>query len=179
MAMPSWARAFPGTAAQVRGARRFVESLLDRSPFLDDAVTIVSELVTNAILHTRSGKPGGLVIVQVTRWRLGVRTAVTDQGSPDSPVIRDSDPCCQPELPESGTGLYLVGHLAERLDWHEEASGRTIYAILGTRPPEHYYYPQPRGLASRSPDGGGGRVREPVPLRDAPDHAVAPGVLTP
>lgn len=178
MVMPSWARAFPGTAAQVRSARRFVESLLDGSPFRDDAITIVSELVTNAILHTRSGQPGGLVIVQVTRWFLGVRTAVTDQGSPDCPVIRDSNPCSQPELPESGTGLYLVGHLAERLDWHEEASGRTIYAMLGTGPPEHYY-PQPRGQAGRSAGGGGGHAREPVPLLDPPDHAVAPGVLTP
>jgi len=134
-AIPSWARAFPGTAQQVRAARRFVASLLDGSPFCDDAVIVVSELFTNAVRHTDSGKPGGLVVVQVSRWLLGVRVAVTDQGSGKRPVIHDPGPC--PGLAESGHGLYLVGHLAERLDWHDDASGRTIHAILGTHPPEH------------------------------------------
>jgi serine/threonine-protein kinase RsbW len=134
-AMPSWARVFPGTAQQVGAARRFVAALLDGSPFCADAVLIVSELVTNALLHSRSGHPGGLVTVQVTRWRLGVRIAVTDQGSPDNPVIRDAGPGC--EMAESGHGLYMVCHLAEHLDWHDDASGRTIHAILGQHPPAH------------------------------------------
>ena len=63
LAKPSWARAFPGTPRQVGAARRFVASLLDGSPFCDDAVVVVSELFTNALLHTDSGKPGGLVVV--------------------------------------------------------------------------------------------------------------------
>jgi serine/threonine-protein kinase RsbW len=128
LAMPFWARAFPGTPRQVGAARRFVAALLDGSPFCADAVIIVSELVTNAIRHTNSGKPGGLVIVQVSRWLLGVRVAVTDQGSGQRPVIHDPDPC--PGLAESGHGLYLAGHLAA-LDWHDDASGRTIHAVLG------------------------------------------------
>ena len=134
-AMPSWARVFPGTPQQVGAARRFVAALLDGSPFRDNALIIVSELVTNALLHSRSGNPGGLVTVQVTRWLLGVRIAVTDQGSPNSPVIRDTGPGRQ--IAESGHGLYMVSHLAEHLDWHDDASGRTIHAILGTHPPEH------------------------------------------
>ena len=59
------------------------------SPFRDDAIVVLSELFINAVLHTDSGKPGGLVTVQVTRWRQGVRIAVTDQGSLSQPVIRD------------------------------------------------------------------------------------------
>lgn len=150
-AMPSWARALPGTAQQAMAARRFVLSLLDGSPFRDDAVLVLSELFTNAVLHTASGKPGGLVIVQVSRWRLGVRIAVTDQGSPSQPVIRD--PGASSELAENGNGLYLVGHLAGHLDWHDDASGRTISAVLGTLPPEHHP-PQPAtqpGEPSRLP----------------------------
>ena len=134
-AMPSWARVFPGTPQQVGAARRFAAALLDGSPFREDAALVVSELVTNALLHSRSGHPGGLVTVQVTRWRLGVRIAVTDQGSPNSPVIRDAGPGRQ--MAESGHGLYMVCHLAACLDWHDDASGRTIHAILGTHPPEH------------------------------------------
>lgn len=87
-----WARAFPGIPRHAGSARRFVAGLLDGSPFCDDAAVVLSELFTNALLHTASGGPGGLVIVQVTRWRHGVRIAVTDQGSSAEPVIRD--PAC-------------------------------------------------------------------------------------
>ena len=126
-----WARAFPGTPGQVGEARRFVAHLLAGSPFYDDAVVVLSELFTNAVLHTTSGQPGGLVIVQVTRWRHGVRIAVTDQGSSAEPVIRD--PAGMPA--ESGHGLYLAAHLAQHLDWHDDASGRTVAAVLGQQLP--------------------------------------------
>ncbi len=135
-ALPSWARAFPGTAQQARAARQFVAALLTGSPFCDDAVLVLSELFTNAVLHTNSGKPGGLVIVQISRWRLGVRIAVTDQGSSSPPVISDPNACG--DHAESGNGLYMVSHLAGRLDWHDDASGRTICAILGRLLPEHH-----------------------------------------
>src|ERR1700733_1179320 len=124
LAKPSWARAFPGTPRQVGAARRFVASLLDGSPFCDDAVVVVSELFTNALLHTASGKSGGLVVVQVTRWLLGVRVAVTDQGSAKRPVIGGGGSCEQ--AAESGHGLFLVSRLAEHLGWHDAPSGRPI-----------------------------------------------------
>jgi serine/threonine-protein kinase RsbW len=125
----SWARAFPGTPVNAGPARRFVAGLLDGSPFGEDAAVVLSELFTNALLHTASGQPGGLVIVQVTRWRHGVRIAVTDQGSSAEPVI--SDPASAEVPAESGHGLYLAAHLAQRLDWHDDASGRTVAAVLG------------------------------------------------
>jgi len=133
MVMSSWARAFPGTPDQARTARRFAASLLDGSPFSDDAVAIVSELFTNALAHTASGEPGGLVVVQLTRWRLGVRIAVTDQGSGKHPVIRHPHP--RGELTENGSGLFIVRQLSQQLDWHDDASGRTVHATLGTHPP--------------------------------------------
>ena len=89
-ALSSWARAFPGVPRQVKVARHFVAALLDGSPRRDDAVIVISELFTNALQHTQSGQPGGLVVVQVSRWRQGVRIAVTDQGSPQRPVIRNT-----------------------------------------------------------------------------------------
>jgi serine/threonine-protein kinase RsbW len=125
--------------------------LLDRSPFRDDAVLVLSELFTNAIMHSNSGKPGGLVVVQISRWQLGVRIAVTDQGSLNQPVIRDPGACS--DLAESGNGLYLAAQLARRLDWHDDSSGRTIAALLGRLPPEHYPPPpatRPGELLERS-----------------------------
>jgi len=109
-------------------------------------VVILSELFTNALLHTASGKPGGLVVVQVSRWRHGVRIAVTDQGSSGQPVIRDPSASAGPA--ENGNGLYLVAHLAGRLDWHDDASGRTIAAILGQLPPQPRPCTQAPGPAS-------------------------------
>lgn len=135
-ALSMWARAFPGAAQQAIAARRFALSLLDGSPFRDDAVLVLSELFTNAILHSDSGKPGGLIVVQISRWRLGVRIAVTDQGSGNQPVIRDPGACS--DLAESGNGLYLAAQLAGGLDWHDDASGRTIAATFGRLPPEHH-----------------------------------------
>jgi anti-sigma regulatory factor (Ser/Thr protein kinase) len=134
LAVPSWARAFPGAPQQVRAARMFATSLLAGSPFCDDAVLVISELFTNAIVHTDSGKPGGLVIVQISRWLLGVRIAVTDQGSARQPAIRAARPGQHPA--EHGRGLQLVTCTAEHLDWHDDASGRTVYATLGTASPD-------------------------------------------
>jgi hypothetical protein len=149
-ALASWARAFPGIPRHAGSARRFVGGLLDGSPFRDDAVVVLSELFTNALLHTASGGPGGLVIVQVTRWRHGVRIAVTDQGSSAEPVISDPEGA---EVPaESGHGLYLAAHLAQRLDWHDDASGRTVAAVLG----------QPLPTPSGPPSGRPGTASVPV-----------------
>ena len=140
----SWARAFPGTAEQVGAARRFTADLLMGLPLLDDALIVVSELITNAVLHTESGKPGGLVTVQVSRWRHGVRIAVTDQGSRGTPVI--CDPAAAGGLTGNGNGLWMVSCLASHLDWHDDASGRTVHAILGKLPPRHHPAPAPGGL---------------------------------
>jgi anti-sigma regulatory factor (Ser/Thr protein kinase) len=128
-AVSSWARAFPGSPRQVSAARQFVASALDGSPWREDAVIVVSELFTNALRHTQSGQPGGLVVVGVSQWPQGVRVAVTDQGSANQPVIRNPGPNRQPV--DSGNGLYLVACLSGRLEWHEDAWGRTVCAVLG------------------------------------------------
>ncbi|HEV2375991.1 MAG TPA: ATP-binding protein [Streptosporangiaceae bacterium] len=150
--VPSWAQVFPGTPGQVRTARRFVAGLLKGSPLLDDAMVVLSELFTNALCHTVSGRPGGLVTVQVSRWRLGVRIAVTDQGSISEPAIRHPAGCGEPI--ENGHGLYLAASLASRLGWHDDARGRTVVAVLGELPPGH---------SGRSPQCVGDEARSGVP----------------
>ena len=147
--LASWARAFPGAPGHVGEARRFVADLLVGSPFRDDAIVVLSELFTNAVLHTDSGKTGGLVTVQVTRWRQGVRIAVTDQGSLSQPVIRD--PGASGEPPDCGRGLYLAAQLAGHLAWHDEPSGRTIAAAFGKVTPEYTHL---RSCGISNPVGG-------------------------
>ena len=160
-AMSSWARAFPGVPCQVSLARRFVSALLEGSPLRDDAVIVISELFTNALQHTDSGRPGGLVVVQFSRWRQGVRIAVTDQGSAQRPVIRSTGPASHDKaaainatrvsmdplsaddadaIPaDCGHGLFMVSCLAEHLDWHDDAARphrpRRARPPPGRRPP--------------------------------------------
>src|ERR1035438_5456714 len=55
----AWARACPAPPVQVREARRFLASALDGRPAADDAVLCLSEMVTNATVHSRSREPGG------------------------------------------------------------------------------------------------------------------------
>jgi len=120
MAASSWARAFPGTHEQVRIARRFVASLLDGSQLRDDAVYAASELFANGVLHTASGRPGGLIVVQVTRWLFGVRIAVTDQGSVSAPQsAKPSRPASSPRT---------VPACTPSASWPGASAGTTIPA---------------------------------------------------
>src|ERR1022692_159394 len=56
----------PGIAESVREARALVREALGADcPAVDAVVLCVSELVTNSVLYTRSGRPGGVVKVTV------------------------------------------------------------------------------------------------------------------
>lgn len=102
-----WRATFPGTPASAGGARKFVESALDtagRAEVAEVAVLLVSELVSNAILHTGTVLE---VVVRVLPDRLTIE--VHDEGGGQALRRRYS--------PMSGTGrgLMLVEALAR--DW--------------------------------------------------------------
>jgi anti-sigma regulatory factor (Ser/Thr protein kinase) len=61
-------RVFPGLPSQAREVRRWACALPAHpgGPDPDDLALIVTELFVNALLHTRSGQPGGMVTVAVT-----------------------------------------------------------------------------------------------------------------
>ena len=52
------ARAFPAVPGQVSAARRFLAALIEGFPAAEDALLCLSEVVTNAIQHSRSARPG-------------------------------------------------------------------------------------------------------------------------
>jgi serine/threonine-protein kinase RsbW len=125
-----WRRTFPGRPEQARLVRRFVAFLLEDWPHADDAVQAVAELVGNALIHTRSGRPGGTFVVEV-RWepdRLAV--SVTDQGG----SLEDSGPHTKrhdDDLAENGRGLPIVADLATRVTWTGDPDhGHTVTAIF-------------------------------------------------
>lgn len=118
-APPVTAQVFAGDAGQVRQARRFLAGLLGGCPAADDALLCLSELATNAVLHSRSGRPGGRFTVCVRVAAGSLRVAVADEGGPWE---RQRDRGGQ-----SGRGLLIVGELASRWGREDGAAGRTVW----------------------------------------------------
>ncbi|MBF8188528.1 ATP-binding protein [Nonomuraea sp. K274] len=102
----------PGIARSVSLARRWVADALTAAGHrdADDARLVTSELVGNALLHTGSGRPGGLVRVNV--FEIGdalARIEVIDEGAPTVPKPREpGDGECR------GRGLWLVQQTSVR-----------------------------------------------------------------
>ena len=116
-----WRRVFPGEARQLSLMRRWLESLLPDCPARDDVLCIATELGTNAIRHTASGR-GGLFALEVIRQRSAVRVAVEDGGSAGAPQVID-DPAG-----EQGRGLLVVQSLAAGFGVLGDHRGRTVWA---------------------------------------------------
>ncbi|GAA4626479.1 hypothetical protein GCM10023196_034900 [Actinoallomurus vinaceus] len=129
-ALMYWRRTFPGRPDQARLVRRFVAFLLDDCRHADDAVQVVAELAGNALIHTRSGRPGGTFVVEVRRWEDGLAVSVTDQGG----SLEDSGPHRRPQdddLAENGRGLPIVADLATRVTWTGDPDhGHTVTATF-------------------------------------------------
>jgi anti-sigma regulatory factor (Ser/Thr protein kinase) len=119
----------PGRPEEVSGARAFVErtlSAVGKTPAVDtDAATLLtSELVTNAILHTASGAPGGTVTIVVVDVADGVLIEVIDDGSAGTPVVKDD------LLTDDGHGLYLVQQLTAQWGYRRDPAGTTVWFHL-------------------------------------------------
>lgn len=99
----------PGSARSAAAARRFVRGLLGTAhPAIDDVALVVSELVTNAVVHSRSGRHG-TVRLAVRDADGVVRVEVADEGNAFSaPYVRD-EPCA-----ESGRGPRGANSPTER-----------------------------------------------------------------
>lgn len=78
----TWARDFPGTPEQAGKARRFLAAVLDNGPAADDAILCLSELASNACLHSRSRRPGGRFTVRARLNAKELRVEVRDEGGP-------------------------------------------------------------------------------------------------
>jgi len=121
-------RVFPGSGDQVARARLFVGQVLGGCPAAGDAVLLTSELVTNAITHTASGR-GGKVVVTVYRAATRVRIEVRDGGSEQVPAV-----CSYDKAEESGYGLGLVDLIAHCWGYRGGQRGRIVWFMLEWKP---------------------------------------------
>jgi len=114
-------RIFPGQRDQIGHARRFVGRVLDGNPLAQDAALLTSELATNAVLHTASGK-GGSFAVTVRQHASRVRVEVWDAGAATAPLVRSPD-----QQRESGNGLGIVESIAARWGYLGDGDGRVVW----------------------------------------------------
>jgi len=115
-----WSRAFPAIPVCAREARRFLSAILSGSPAADNAILCLSELVTNAIVHSRSRAPGGRFFVHVYRRENVLRVEVSDQGGPWAQAPPGADG-------RGGRGLLIVARVARAWGRTGDESGRTIW----------------------------------------------------
>ncbi len=116
-----WRRVFPGEERQLGILRRWLASLLPGNPARDDLTTVATELATNTLRHTASGR-GGWFAVEITWHGPVVRVAVADGGGPTEPrVIEDLSA-------EHGRGLLLVRGLSVRTGVSGDQRGRLVWA---------------------------------------------------
>jgi len=116
-----WRKVFRGEERQLGAMRRWLASLLPAVPARDDVTLVATELASNAICHTASGR-GGWFTVEITWWRSAVRVGVTDCGGPAQPRVA-GDPAG-----ERGRGLLLVTGLSLRTGARGDQQGRLVWA---------------------------------------------------
>ncbi len=119
----------PGRPEQVGRARSFVTGLAGQSTCgagaIDTAALLTSELVTNAMLHTKSGTPDGTVTILVVDVADGLMVEVIDDGAPDHGPEVQGD-----RYASHGHGLFLVEQLAARWGYLRDMAGTTVWFQL-------------------------------------------------
>jgi anti-sigma regulatory factor (Ser/Thr protein kinase) len=108
-------------------ARRFLEDALRRwghgEAVVEDARLLISELVTNAVIHARS-----VFSVSIASWQRKLRLEVHDRSLAIPTAVRRS-----PDAQRGGRGLQIVAALAD--DWGvvRTPHGKTVWAELSQR----------------------------------------------
>ena len=108
-------------------ARAFVSRTLSSHQIgadSDAATLLTSEIVTNAIQHTKSGTGDGTVTIVVIRVPHGVLVEVIDDGSAGSPIVKGDLYAAE------GHGLFLVQHLAAQWGYLRDPAGTTVWFHL-------------------------------------------------
>jgi Histidine kinase-like ATPase domain len=112
----------PGTPAAAAIARRLAREVLTGCPRTDDLVLAVSELATNAVIHSASGQ-GGKFTLRVRTAPRWARVEVTDLGPVENPFAA-----------RNGWGLAIVADVTDRTGATIQPDGSRIAWAEATWP---------------------------------------------
>jgi anti-sigma regulatory factor (Ser/Thr protein kinase) len=87
---------------------------------------LVSEVVTNAVIHSGAPAPSEIILSARVTDSGAVRVEVTDRGEGFTPMPRD------PARPGGGYGLYLVEREAQRWGVDREGGTRVWFELATT-----------------------------------------------
>ncbi|MET8144492.1 ATP-binding protein [Sphaerisporangium sp. NPDC005288] len=126
-----------GAPESVSVAREFVKAKLGKDhPALDDVTLLVSELVTNSVLHSNS-RNGGRITLALADCRDLIHVDVVDAGGQTAPEVHGD------MYAEGGRGLMLVQTLSHRWAVHDDAAGRTVWCQVKYKPAQDMASPGP------------------------------------
>lgn len=115
-----------GAATSAGYARCWVRELLGGDhPALDHVMLLVSETVTNSVVHSDS-RNGGRISLVLAESEAAVRVNVIDAGAPTEPRV------CRDEFGEGGRGMFLVDRIAERWGIDEVNGCRVVWFEVAT-----------------------------------------------
>jgi anti-sigma regulatory factor (Ser/Thr protein kinase) len=116
---------------QAHAARVFTTTTLTgQHPCAAVAELLVSELVTNSMLHSNSRLPGATITITVTGSPGSARVEVRDAGGATVPVVKEAD-----DTLEGGRGLRLVSDLAAQWGYLREPGGLVTWFEVCAEPP--------------------------------------------
>jgi anti-sigma regulatory factor (Ser/Thr protein kinase) len=116
----------PESAGRARRSARTMLNDWHLGHLVEDVDLVVSELVTNALLHTGAGDDGSPDAIRLeldlNSRRLTLRVV---DASPLPPMPEEAA-----ETAESGRGLLLVDALAAEWDWEDLPDGKAVWAAF-------------------------------------------------
>jgi len=116
----------PESAGRARRCARTMLTDWRLAHLVEDVDLVVSELVTNALLHTGDGPDGAVSPIRLELDLSGGRlTCRVVDSSPLPPL-----PEAAADTAESGRGLILVEALAAEWDWEDLPDGKAVWATF-------------------------------------------------
>ena len=125
-------RTFAGRPDQVAVARRWLAQMVDGFAAVDELLLACSELTSNAIMHSKSGWPGGLFTVRLAIRQDIVRLEVLDQGGPWSGgrrALAHGDEQTE-DASQCGRGLTIVASITDAWGITGDHEGRTAWCDI-------------------------------------------------
>jgi anti-sigma regulatory factor (Ser/Thr protein kinase) len=124
----AWQAILPAADRSPGLARRVARDALSSwqlTHLTDTALLLISELVTNAVLHAGTGGMGLELHLEIQGTLLRMEVHDAD--------LRGPEPRVPSALDESGFGLVIVDALADKWGVRETAAGKAVWAELDTQ----------------------------------------------